>query len=290
MMRRNARADKRRSTDTMMKRHRPVFYVSDGTGITAETIGHSLLTQFDGAEFVTRRIAFVDSEDKARAAAEQINQAALAAGVRAIVISTVVDPRINAVLASSRALLIDAFTPFIAQLEQEFGTPGKHRVGHAHGLVNQDAYEARIDATNYALSHDDGANTRYDDAELILVGVSRSGKTPTCLYLALHFGVRAANYPLTEEDLEKLELPQSLRPFRSKLFGLTIDPQRLQQIRQVRRPGSRYAQIEQCRREVAAAEALFRAEHMPALSTTNASIEEIASKILGTLGIERRML
>lgn len=273
-----------------MKQFRPVFYVSDGTGITAETIGHSLLTQFAGAEFQTRRIAFVDNEDKAQDAARQARLAGEAAGVRAIIISTVIDGRLNAILRESGGLLIDAFTPFIAMLESEFGVAGQPRVGQAHGLVNQAAYEARINATNYALSHDDGANTRYEEADLILVGVSRSGKTPTCLYLALHFGVRAANYPLTDDDLHRLELPPSLRAYRKKLFALTIDPVRLQQIRQERRPDSTYARLDQCRREVSAAEALFRAERLPSLSTTHTSIEEIASKILTVLGIERKLL
>jgi len=272
-----------------MRQSRPVFYISDGTGITAETVGHSLLTQFDGAEFETRRIAFVDNEDKARAAAEQIRAAGDKAGARAIIVSTVIGTHLNAVLAESGALMIDVFTPFIATLEQEFGVPHQPRVGHAHGLVNFAAYESRINATNYALTHDDGVDTRYDDADLILVGVSRSGKTPTCLYMALHYGVRAANYPLTDEDLERLELPKSLRAHRHKLFALTIDPMRLQQIRQVRRPDSRYAKLEQCQREVAAAEAMFRSERLPSLSTTHASIEEIASKILTALGIERKL-
>ena len=148
-------------------------------------------------------------------------------------------------------------------------------------------YETRINATNYALSHDDGIDVHYDEADVILVGVSRSGKTPTCLYLALHFGVSAANYPLTEEDLESDELPKRLRAHRKKLFGLTIDPIRLQQIRQARRPNSRYATIETCRREVQSAEALFRRERLPSLSTTNTSIEEIASKVMSQLDIDK---
>lgn len=272
-----------------MRQSRPVYYVSDGTGITAETVGHSLLTQFNGAEFETRRIAFVDNEEKATAAADQIRAAGEKAGIRAIIVSTVIGEHLNAVLARSGALMIDVFTPFIETLEREFGVARQARVGHAHGLVNFAAYESRINATNYALTHDDGVDTRYDDADLILVGVSRSGKTPTCLYMALHYGIRAANYPLTDDDLDRLELPRSLSPHRHKLFGLTIDPGRLQQIRQVRRPDSRYAKLDQCQREVAAAEVMFRNERLPSLSTTNASIEEIASKILTALGIERKL-
>ena len=268
---------------------RPVFYVSDGTGITAETIGHSLLTQFSGIEFETRRIAFVNSVEKAEAAIAEIRRAGEQAGCRPVVVNTVVDPDLNILLAESGALMLDVFAPFISPLEQEQGLRRESRVGHAHGMVDFKAYEARINATNYALTHDDGMDIHYDDADVILVGVSRSGKTPTCLYMALHYGVKAANYPLTEEDLEGRELPRRLRAHRRKLFGLTIDPERLQQIRNERRPNSRYATLETCRAEVVQAEALFRQENIPVLSTTHTSIEEIAGKVLAHQGIHRHM-
>jgi len=161
--------------------------------------------------------------------------------------------------------------------------------GRGTGRAVFAAHGAGINATNYALTHDDGIDLDYGEADLILVGVSRSGKTPTCLYLALHYGVKAANYPLTEEDLENDEMPKRLQAHRRKLFGLTIDPIRLQQIRTERKPNSRYATIEQCRKEVAIAEALFRNQQLPHLSTTHTSIEEIASKILAQFGIEKHM-
>ncbi len=268
---------------------RPVFYVSDGTGITAETIGHSLLTQFTGSRFVSDRIPFVDSPERAREAAGRIRAAGEAHGTRPIVITSCVDPELTALVSESGALMLDVFAPFIEPLENELGEKRKPRVGQAHGIADFDVYHRRINAINFALSHDDGVATDYEDADLVLVAVSRAGKTPTCLYLALHYGIKAANYPLTDEDLEQERLPARLRPYRSKLFGLTIDPVRLQQIRQERRPNSRYAQLDTCRREVAAAEAMFRAERIPVLSTTNTSIEEIASKVMSTLGIQREM-
>lgn len=268
---------------------RLVFYVSDGTGITAETIGHTILTQFDGVDVQTTRIPFVDSVDAARQAVARIRAQAAAGGQRPILISSVVDPQITAILGESGALVLDVFAPFIAPLEDELGVKRSPRVGKAHGLGNFEEYEARINATNYALSHDDGMDVNYADAEVILVGVSRSGKTPTCLYLALHYGIRAANYPLTQEDLERQELPRKLLAFRARLHGLTIDPVRLAQVRETRRPGSRYARLEQCHWEVAAAEKLMRAERLPCVSTTHSSIEEIASKILSALDIQRHM-
>src|SRR5690349_3181713 len=200
---------------------RTIFYVSDGTGITAETIGHSVLTQFDGIDFDTFRIPFVDDDEKAHGAAARIRNSYVTSGVRPIVVNTVIDPLLSEVLATSGALMLDVFAPFIGPLENELGTKRSPRVGRAHGMTDFAEYEARINATNYALSHDDGVDVTYSDAEVILVGVSRVGKTPTCLYLALHFGVKAGNYPLTPEDLEAQELPVKLRPHRAKLFGLT---------------------------------------------------------------------
>ena len=268
---------------------RTVFYISDGTGITAETIGHSLLTQFEGLRFETQRFSFIDTPDKAREVARQVQAMGVTRGCRPIVISSVVDESVAAILEQSGALVLDVFGPFIGRLEAELGKPRERHVGHAHGMVDFAAYETRINATNYALTHDDGVDVNYDEADLILVGVSRSGKTPTCLYLALHYGVRAANYPLTDDDLQGKELPRRLRMHRRKLYGLTIDPVRLRQIRQERKPDSRYATIEQCRFEVTAAEAMFRSERIPVLSTTHTSIEEIASKVLTALGIQRQL-
>lgn len=268
---------------------RPVFYVSDGTGITAETVGHSLLTQFTGFSFVTDRMSFVDDVDKVHDAAARIRAAGERYQVRPIVISSCVDSDLGAILNESGALVLDVFAPFIGLLENELDATRHSRVGQAHGMVDFDTYHRRINAMNYALSHDDGIAVNYDEADVILVAVSRAGKTPTCIYLAMHYGIRAANYPLTDEDLEHDRLPPRLRPYRSKLFGLTIDPERLHQIRQERRPNSRYANIETCKREVAMAEKMFRAERIPTLSTTHTSIEEISSKVLGTLGLQREM-
>jgi len=268
---------------------RPVFYISDGTGITAETVGHSLLTQFHNIEFVTERISFVDTPDKAQTAVARIQAAAAQYQIRPIVVSSCVDAELGKLLTQSGALVLDVFAAFIEPLEQELGTARQARIGQAHGMVDFETYHQRINAVNFSLTHDDGVSINYEAADVILVAVSRAGKTPTCIYLALHYGIRAANYPLTDEDLETDRLPARLRPYRHKLFGLTIDPQRLQQIRQERRPNSRYASLEVCKREVAAAQTLFKMERIPTLSTTHASIEEISSKILVTLGLQRDM-
>jgi regulator of PEP synthase PpsR (kinase-PPPase family) len=272
-----------------MQALRPVFYVSDGTGITAETIGHSLLTQFTDTQFISERYPFIDTVERAQEIAARIRVVGEQHGARPIVINSCVNSDVCAAVCESGALVLDVFAPFIEPLERELGQIRQRHMGRAHAILDFDTYHRRINAMNFALTHDDGASIDYSDADVILVAVSRAGKTPTCVYLALHYGVRAANYPLVDEDLDHDRLPPRLRAQRHKIFGLTIDPQRLQQIRQERRPNSRYAQLETCRREVAAAETMFRAERIPTLSTTHTSIEEIASKVMTTLNIRREM-
>lgn len=268
---------------------RTVFFISDGTAITAETFGHSMLTQFSGQDFRQVRLPFVDTREKAEDAVGLIDRAAEADGTRPLVFNTIVDIGIGAVINESQGHVFDLFGTFLEPLEKILGVERTGTVGQAHGIRDSGEYEDRMEATNYALTHDDGISKRMDSADLILVGVSRSGKTPTCLYMALHFGVKAANYPLTEEDLEKPRLPDFLRRHKKKLFGLTIDAERLSQIREVRRPGSRYASLKQCRYEVDAAESLLRADGVPVLSSTRASIEELGSRILLELGLQREL-
>jgi len=268
---------------------RTVFFISDSTGITAETIGNSILAQFEGIQFDKHRLPFVDDAQKAEAASLRIKTRYAQTGERPIVVNTMADRALCDIVAQSGGLMLDVFAPFIGPLEEELGAKRSGAVNRSHGLVDFDKYEARINATNYALAHDDGVDVDYAQADLILIGVSRSGKTPTCLYMALHYGVKAANYPLTDDDLDKLELPKRLKPYKERLFGLNIDAQRLAQIREQRRPGSRYATLAQCRWELEQADRLMRQAGISSLNTTHVSIEEIASKIFERFGIERTM-
>lgn len=270
--------------------HRTVFFVSDQTGVTAETMGHSLLTQFDGFGFRQVTLPFIASIDKAEEAVRKIDATGVADGVRPIVFSTLVKDELRSVVKRSNGLFLDFFDAFLGPLEAELQVKSSERAGRAHGIADQVVYSARIDATNFALAADDGGVTAdYKRADVILVGVSRSGKTPTCIYMAMQYGVFAANYPFTEEDFEGSQLPAMLRPHAAKLFGLTIAPPRLQQIRNERRPGSRYASLAQCEFEVRSAEALFQRYAIPQLDTTECSIEEIASRVIDRQGIERRL-
>jgi regulator of PEP synthase PpsR (kinase-PPPase family) len=264
-----------------------IFYVSDGTAITAETVGHSLITQFENVNFIQKRLPFIDSTSKAEAAAREIRQAA--GDCQPIVINTVVDKQLRKIIREASGLKLDPFNGLLNQMESYLQVQRQPVVGQAHGMADYQSYEARINATNYALAHDDGINMNYQEADVILLGVSRSGKTPSCLYLALQYGVKAANYPLTPEDLERFQLPEKLLQHRHKLFGLTIDPFRLAQIREERRPGSTYSNLRQCQREVTDAEALFQRHGIEYLNTTHTSIEEISGKILMALGLNKRL-
>ena len=268
---------------------RTVFFISDGTAITPETLGHSLLTQFPHVRFRQIRIPFVTDVDKAHEAARQINTALAEDGLAPIVFISIIDSEVRGILDDTGGVTLDLFGEFLGRLETVLGVVRESTVGQAHGVANLQRYEDRMEATSYALSHDDGISTSYLNADVILVGISRSGKTPTCLYMALHFGVKAANYPLTESDLEAQRLPAFLRSRKACVAGLMIDGDRLAQIRETRRPNSRYASVKQCHWEVDAAESLLRAAGVPIFNTTHSSIEEIASRVLSQLGLQREM-
>lgn len=269
---------------------RTVFIVSDRTGITVQTLSRSLLTQFDGIEFEQIVLPFIDTPEAARQAATAIRGIAATQGIRPIIYSSLIDDHLRDILASSGALCFDFFETFIGPLERVFNVPSSHLVGRSHGLDDVNRQMTRMDAVNYSLVHDDGLNCQgYEQADVILVGLSRAGKTPACLYMAMSFGIRAANYPLTEEDLESPLLPEELAAYRERLFGLTIDARRLQGIRQERRPNSRYASNAQCSYEVSRIESMFRRERISCLNTSSLSIEEISTDILQRAGIQRRL-
>ncbi len=267
---------------------RKVFFVSDRTGITAEMFGQSLLSQFEQVEFDEATLPYIDTPVKAEEACRQIREAEERSGLRPIVFDTIVTPEIRAIIQSSGAMVLDFFHTFIGPLETELGETSNFTVGKTHSLDNDGAYDARIEAVNFALNNDDGITTRhYAKADVILVGVSRCGKTPTSLYMAMQFGIKAANYPFTEDDMEKFKLPLDLKKYKNKIFGLTINPNRLHEIRTERKANSRYASLKQCQFEVREVESLYRREKIDHLNTTTRSVEELATKILASTGIKR---
>ncbi len=261
--------------------NRTVFFVSDGTGITAETFGNAILAQFN-IDARRVRLPYVDTVDKAHQIVRQINNTAQVEGTRPIVFSTLVNAEVLHVIKSScKGKLLDMFGTFVEPLEAELGVKSNHRVGRFSDVAQSKAYHDRMEAINFSLAHDDGQSNRdLAGSDVILIGVSRSGKTPTSLYLAMQYGLKASNYPLIPEDFERRELPPALMPFKKKIFGLTIQPDRLSEIRNERRPNSKYASLENCRYEVHEAESMMRREGIRWLSTTTKSIEEIATTIL----------
>ena len=268
---------------------RVVYIVSDGTGITAENFSQSILAQFE-TSFKQIRIPFVDTVDKAHDAVRQINGADPKYG-QAIVFTTLVNPEVNQVVSKANALVLDMFQTFVAPLEQTLGMRSTHAINRLHHNADTDAYKNRIEAINYSLAHDDGqSNQNLVDANVILVGVSRVGKTPTSLYLAMQYGLKAANYPLIPEDFERGQLPKDLLPHKQKIYGLTIDADRLCEIRNERRPGSNYAKLENCRYEINEATSMMRRESIPWVSTTSKSIEEIATTILQAIRSDKTIL
>ena len=267
----------------MSAQPRYLFVVSDHTGLTAEALSRSLMSQFEGVEVIKKVRPFINSPALIDEVLLEIASAAKN-GRRPIVFSTLSNPQLSQRLEQADALIIDAFKGFLHQLSQELEQEPQHSVGNNHGLrriEDFERYQERIDAIDYSLATDDGlGEIRYQEADIILLGVSRTGKTPTCIYLAMQYGLKAANYPLTEEDFDSTDLPQVLRPHQKRIFGLSINPQRLHEIRQIRRPNSNYASLKQCRFEITWSEALFKRRLIPLVQTTNASVEEIASSLL----------
>ncbi len=269
---------------------RTAFFISDGTAITAETLGRAILSQFASVPFETRVLPYVDSLERAEEAVEQINMAYQRDGLLPLVFDTIVSPEIREKINSAHSCNLDMYEGLIGRVAEETGVEPDAHSGHAHDNVDSETYKERIDAVHFALDNDDGARTRhYHAADIILIGVSRSGKTPTSLYLALQFGIRAANYPLTEEDLNDNQLPKALREHKHKLFGLLIDTDRLVKIRQERRAGSRYSSYQQCQQEQRAIQGIYISQGIPSLDVSEMSVEEIATRILQMTGLKRRI-
>ena len=273
-----------------MSQRRRVFFVSDRTGLTVEALGSSLLTQFGEIDFLRVTLPFIDTIPKALQVVDQVNQAHRDSGQRPLVFSSIVDDQVRAEIDKTDGLVLDVFERFIVPLEAELGAKSTHAVGKTHSVANVKDYNHRIEAINYTLAHDDGVTHRgLEEADIVLVGVSRSGKTPTCLYMAMQFGIKAANYPLIPEDLEANRLPGTLSTLKQKVWGLSITPDRLHQIRSERRPDSRYAALDNCRYEVTAAEKLMKQAGIPFLDSTTKSIEEIATHMLHEAHLVRRV-
>jgi regulator of PEP synthase PpsR (kinase-PPPase family) len=270
--------------------NRSVFFISDGTAITVETLGRSILSQFPDVEFTVRVMPYVDTEERAFDVVQAINDAAEQDHSLPIVFDTLVDPAVRAIINTANAVNLDVFEGVINKISTEINVQPSPIVGNSQSDVDSESYKSRIDAVHFALDNDDGARTRhYDMADIILIGVSRSGKTPTCIYLALQYGIRAANYPITEDDLDDNRLPSVLKQYREKLFGLMISPDRLVAIRHERKANSRYASFQQCQMELRAIQGIYTSQGIPSIDVSEMSVEEIATRIIQRTGLKRRI-
>lgn len=268
---------------------RSVFFLSDRTGITTEALGNALLTQFDEFDFRRELIPFIDSDSKANMAIVKIQNRFIQDGNKPIILSSIINPELRDKFKLDCVYYIDFFESFIPKLEAEIGQKASLAVGKSHGINDEGKYYKRIDAIDFSLYNDDGATSKnYDMADVILIGVSRVGKTPTCVYLAVNYGIKAANYPLAELDLKHDKLPKVLVPYHGKLFGLTIEVDRLHHIRSNRIPNSKYAALKTCQDEILSAERIMREYDVPFLNTSKKSIEEIASAIMQQIHLVRK--
>lgn len=268
---------------------RAVFFVSNSTGITVETLGRSLLYQFSSTQFESHSLRFIDTVEKANEAVNNINELAKKSGSRPIVLSTLITPELRDILSTANGLYLDIFNTFIPQIEDEIGSKAKLGMGRSHGIIDDAYYSERIEAVNYSLKTDDGVGAKeYLQADVILTGASRTGKTPTSLYLAMHYGLKAANYPIVDEEIDSHSLPTPLKDYKDKIFGLLVTPERLQSIRTKRRPDSEYSSLSQCQYEIRQTEALFQHENLPYFDVSSMSIEEVSSYIMNIMKIGSR--
>ena len=273
----------------MLTKKQNVFFISDSTGITIESLGQSLFAQFPGTEFIKTVYPFVSSEQEARRVIAHIKTIMDSEPTPPIVFTSLADKSLTHLFISHDIPVLDIFSTFIPLLESRLGMNASHTVGETHGVGSPLKYVQRIEALDFTLNHDDGTKiSDLENADIVLTGVSRSGKTPTCLYLAMHFNLKAANYPLADADFESSSLPGAIAGVQDHLFGLTLSPGELHKIRQERRPNSRYSSLEQCEFEIRRAEAIFRAANTPFLDSTSISIEEIATAILQRLKLRTR--
>ena len=261
----------------------PVFFLSDSTGITAETMGNALLIQFPSLRFERRLIPFISTVEEARRVVAILDSAA-AGPVTPVAFSTTAMEEVRQELLRTTCPLIDFFDLHMERVESILGVKGIRVAARLHGMGDVQRYNARMAAVEYAIEHDDGQSMRaLDKADVILVAPSRCGKTPTTMYLALQHGIFVANYPLVEEDFEIAELPRPVRELRDRCFGMTTTPARLSQIRNARRPNSRYASLEQCSYELRQAEAMYRNHRLPVINSSAKSVEEMSTVILQAL-------
>ena len=263
-----------------------VYYVSGSTAILAEDMGKALLAQFHGIRFREEKIPFIHTPDDAKKALAHILRQS--DGTQPLLFCTIMDQATRDVFNCPQVQFFDIFLNTLEALEKALESKALREPGYSrHFTISK--MDKRVDAIHFSLEHDDGTRTaEYDEAEIILIGVSRSGKTPVSIYLATHMELKAANFPLTSDHLEHYELPKDIVRNRKRVVGLTSSPQYLHNIREKRYAGSSYASLANCTRELQQAKQLFMRHNIKILNVEGRSIEEIAVQAIQAIGLAKK--
>lgn len=262
-----------------------IYYVSDSTGILAETLGRALTCQFPAISFTEHTFPFITTVEEAQQTLEQILRES--SGLRPVIFSTLMNPDVRDIFDHANVEFFDGFASHLNRLADCLEAKPLRVPGYTHHQEDTEL-DARVEAINYCMAHDDGSKpNEYDQADVIILGVSRAGKTPVSVYLATHMGIKTANFPLTTEYLSTYHLPDQIIKNKDRAVGLMATPEILHQIREKRYSNSNYAKISTCREEVQQAQQTFLKYNIPYISSSKKSIEEISAQICKELAIER---
>jgi len=263
-----------------------VYYISDSTGILATNLGQALICQFPEVNFSGEKFPFIRTVEDAKKTLAYI--LSRSGGRRPLIFSTIINSDVRKIFDSPEVEFFDAFGHFLDRLETCLETPALREPGFARHLDNVHMAK-RVEAIYFCLEHDDGRKVdEFDEADIILLGVSRAGKTPISVYLSTQMGLKSANFPLTSEYLTRYRIPDGIMQNRAKAVGLTTSAQLLNSVREKRYPGSNYAKLSTCIEEIHQAQRIFQKNKIPIISTAGKSIEEAATQVLRELSILKK--
>lgn len=265
-----------------------IYYISDSSGILVTNLGQALICQFPEVNFYEEKFSYIRTVTEAKKIMAHILKRS--GGRRPIIFSTILDPEVRAVFDSPEVEYFEAYGRFLERLETCLETEAVREPGIARNPSDL-ALNMRVDAIHFCLDHDDGTKAgEYDEADVILLGVSRVGKTPVAVFLATQMGLKSANFPLTAEYLNRYQVPETIRQNLSRVVALTTSPEQLHSAREKRYPGSRYARLSTCVEELKLAEHLYLKSNIPVVSSAGRSIEETATQVTQQLGIAKKYL
>lgn len=269
-----------------MWKSKDIYYISDSTAILVKNLGHSLICQFPEINFIEEKFPFVNSVKEAQKVLAHILKRS--GGRQPIVFSTIMNEDVRNVFNNSEIEFIDAYGHFLTRLEDCLEATALRVAGYYRTTTEVDLAK-RAENINFSLEHDDGTGLDgYPAADVILLGISRTGKTPISVYLATQMGLKAANFPLIDKYLTEYRLPDQIVRSKHKAVGLTTTPELLSSIRERRLPGSNYARLSTCLEEMDQADKIYKKYKIPTISSAGKSIEEIATQVSQELKLSKR--